>query len=286
MPVSLEERVEQAVGRRPTELRPLSGGCVGEVARAEFADGEPVVVKHASPGDGAILDVEGRMLAYLAERSDLPVPSVIHAESTLLVLEHIDSSRGGGTGAEEHAADLLVELHAISSDHHGLEFDTLIGGLHQPNDPEESWIDFFRERRLLEMARQGVDAGRLPFELHTRLRRLAGDLDRFLDEPQAPSLIHGDIWSGNVLTRGDRVAAFIDPAVYYADAEIELAFITLFGTFGRRFFDRYAERRPIREGFFEQRRDLLNLYPLLVHVRLFGGAYVSSVDRILRSLGY
>ena len=93
------------------------------------------------------------------------------------------------------------------------------------------------------------------------------------------------MWTGNILCRGDRIAGFVDPAVYYGDAEIELAFSTLFGTFGQPFFRRYQELRPLEPGFFEQRRDLYNLYPLLVHVRLFGGSYVDSVDRTLSRFG-
>ncbi|MFQ5491862.1 MAG: fructosamine kinase family protein, partial [Phycisphaerae bacterium] len=91
---------------------------------------------------------------------------------------------------------------------------------------------------------------------------------------------------GNVLALGGRITGFVDPALYYGDPEIELAFATLFGTFGRPFFDRYQEIRPLRPGFFDLRRDILNLYPLLVHVRLFGGGYVASVERILARLGY
>jgi fructosamine-3-kinase len=118
-----------------------------------------------------------------------------------------------------------------------------------------------------------------------RIETLAGKLERWLFEPSAPSLLHGDIWSGNVLVRGDRIVGLIDPAVYYGHAEMELAFITLFNTFGDTFFRRYHELRPIEDGFFGERRDLYNLYPLLVHVRIFGGGYVQAVDRTLRRYG-
>ena len=114
------------------------------------------------------------------------------------------------------------------------------------------------------MARLAMEAGRLPASDMTRIETLAGRLDRWIDQPAAPSLIHGDMWTGNLLARGGRVAGFVDPAIYYADPEIELAFSTLFGTFGEPFFARYGEHRPIRPGFFEARRDLYNLYPLLV----------------------
>ena len=94
------------------------------------------------------------------------------------------------------------------------------------------------------------------------------------------------MWGGNVLVKGGRIAGFVDPAIYYADPEIELAFSTLFSTFGDAFFARYAELRPLRPGFFEERCDIYNLYPLLVHVRLFGGGYVGSVSGTLSRFGY
>ena len=93
--------------------------------------------------------------------------------------------------------------------------------------------------------------------------------------------IHGDLWGGNVLVDGKGRCGFIDPAIYYADPEIDLAYSTLFGTFGERFFARYSEHRPLAPDFGE-RRDLYNLYPLLFHVRLFGGSYVQSVRSTLR----
>ena len=120
--------------------------------------------------------------------------------------------------------------------------------------------------------------------LRARLETLAGQLERWLTEPR-PALIHGDLWGGNVLAASGRISGFIDPAIYYADAEIELAFSTLFNTFGKAFFSHYNELRPLAPGFFEERRDLYNLYPLLVHVRLFGGGYVGSVERTLKRFG-
>ena len=134
------------------------------------------------------------------------------------------------------------------------------------------------------MARAALAGGRLDRDLMSRIERLAVRLPDLIGQPGAPALIHGDVWGGNVLVRSGRVAAFIDPAIYHADPEIELAFSTLFGTFGVEFFDRYQEHRPLRPGFIELRRDLYNLYPLLVHVRLFGASYVSQVEVIVQRL--
>lgn len=226
------------------------------------------------------------MLGYLAERSRLPVPRVIHAEPALLIMEFIKGESRFDEAAQRHAAELLADLHSVSAPAFGLERDTLIGPLDQPNTPAASWVEFFRERRLLYMAGLATAAGRLPTRTSDRVRRLADRLDALIDEPGLPSLIHGDVWITNVLARGGRITGFIDPAIYYGHSEIELAFTTLFGTFGPAFFDRYAEIRPIRPGFFERRRDLYNLYPLLVHARLFGAGYAEQVAGVLGRLGY
>jgi fructosamine-3-kinase len=161
----------------------------------------------------------------------------------------------------------------------------LIGSLDQPNPWTQSWIEFFRDQRLLYLARVANEAGRLPAGDLGRVERLAERLDGFLEEPERPSLIHGDVWSANVLAKGDRITAFLDPAIYHADPEIELSFISLFNSFGEPFFERYREIRGIRDGFFEERRDLYNLYPLLVHVYFFGGGYLDSVRSTLRRFG-
>lgn len=275
----IDETLRQLLGVTTLQLEPLSGGITG-VYRVKLPDGSYMVAK-----TGAGLETEAYMLRYLAERSSLPVPKPLHASDTLLVMEHIEGGSAITPQAERHAAELLADLHSISAPQYGLERDTLIGGLPQPNPQTDRWLPLFREHRLLYMAREALDAGRLPRSIFGRVEKLAAQLDRWLTEPPAPSLLHGDIWSGNVLARDGRIVGLIDPAIYYGHAEIELAFITLFNTFGEAFFRRYHELRPIQDGFFEERRDLYNLYPLLVHVRIFGGGYVQSVDRVLRRYG-
>lgn len=271
--------IEQATGRAIRGVQPLSGGCVGEVRKVLLDDGGAVVAK-LGPG----LEPEGWMLRYLAAHSRLPVPTVLLDDDSLLVMAFVDGRDGLDSRAGGHAAELLAALHGITAPAFGLERPTVIGGLPQPNPWTPCWRDFFRDQRLLAMAAEALRAGRLPAALMRRIETLAARLDDWLDEPAAPALIHGDAWGGNILCRDGRVAAFIDPALYYADPEIELAFGTLFGTFDQGFFRRYDELRPIRAGFFELRRDLYNLYPLLVHVRLFGGSYVGQVDTVVRRL--
>ncbi len=275
-----DARLTAALGAAPARMVPLGGGAAGSVARADMPDGARYVVKTGRPG--ARLDLEGWMLDYLARHSVLPVPAVHHAEADLLVMDYIDGGGRLDAEAETHAADLIAALHAVAGPSFGLERDTLIGPLDQPNGEMESWRAFFRDRRLLAFGRRALDAGGIDGATYERIERLCARLDAFLEEPAHPSLIHGDLWGGNVLARRGRIAGFVDPAIYYAHPEVELAFTTLFATFGRRFFDRYAEHRPLDPGFFEIRRDLYNLYPLLVHATLFGAGYGRQADAILK----
>lgn len=282
--MSFHDALAKVLGTRPLRISPLSGGCIGDVSRVFLPDGSSVVAKFAATGGS--LDIEGFMLRYLAEHSRLPVPRVMHDSPSLLVMEFVEGESRFSPAAERHAAELLADLHSISAPEFGFERDTLIGPLPQRNVRSQSWIEFFREQRILLMARTAAAAGQIDDRLHDRLRRLADRLPSLLHEPEHPSLIHGDVWTTNVLAHGDRITGFIDPALYHAHPEIELAFTTLFGTFGRAFFDRYNELRPIRAGFFETRRDIYNLYPLLVHARLFGGGYAAQIGGVLRGLGF
>ncbi|MGB1547997.1 MAG: fructosamine kinase family protein [Alphaproteobacteria bacterium] len=280
---AIEAAIAERTGKRPKRLAPLSGGSIAPVYRVDLEGGERLVAKLGGEESG--LALEGRMLRYLSEKSRLPVPIVLHADDRLLLMSYVESEGPITASAEEDAAELLADLHNIRAECFGFEEATLIGGLSQPNPPTASWRDFFRDQRLCHMAGEAAGAGRLPKALLGRIEKLAGRLHEWIGEESPPSLIHGDLWGGNVLARSGRIAAFVDPAIYYADPEIELAFSTLFSTFGEAFFRRYGEIRGLRDGFWEERCELYNLYPLLVHVRLFGGGYVGSVERTLTRFG-
>lgn len=285
MAYHVHSSVEAALGATVIAASPMRGGDIGDVYRIRLNDGRNVVAKVDLRGK-AQLAIEAYMLRYLGQNSSLPVPAVLYCNDQLLLLSLLPGTSVFSVSSQQHAAELLAELHSITAPSYGFAQDTIIAALDQPNPWTDSWLAFYRDQRLLYMGLEAVRAGRLPEAIYKRLARFSQDLDRWLVEPEKPSLIHGDCWGGNVLADGGRITGFLDPAIYFADAEIELAFTTLFGTFGDPFFRRYQEIRPLLPGFFEERRDIYNLYPLLVHVRLFGGGYVSSVDRTLKGFGY
>jgi len=285
---ALADLIKRHTGASVRSITPLSGGCVADVMRADLDDGRQLVIKHSPTNDAqndAGLLIEAEMLRYFKTHSPIPCPEVIHADANCLVMTFIANDNRMTGRVQRDLAEQLASQHQVTSDMFGLGFDTLIGGLAQPNTQEESWITFFAEHRLRHMAHCAQREGKLPGSIVARLDRLIDRLEDYLPTDSKPSLLHGDLWGGNILCRIDTLAGLIDPAIYYGDREIELAFGTLFGDLTSEFFARYNEILPINPGFFEERRDLYNLYPLLVHVRLFGDHYVGSIDHILARFG-
>ncbi len=184
--------VEGSLGERLKSARPMGGGCIGEVYKVELDDGTPLVAKVDRNGESH-LEREAYMLSYLRERSELPVPEVYHGSDKLLLMEFVEGSSRFSRGAERHAAELLATLHDITAESYGHERDTLIGSLNQPNPPTENWVEFFREQRLMYVARVAHEAGRLPAEDLGRVERLSERLEDLIGEPNPPALVHGDV---------------------------------------------------------------------------------------------
>ena len=246
----------------------LGGGSICDVWRATLADGTDVVVKRTPyPAQ-----VEADGLAALRDAGG-PVPAVLGVDADVLVLEHV---AGPADWAELGRA--VARIHADTGDAFGWHQDNLIGSLPQANDQTEHWPAFYAEQRI----RPWLGARALPAEVARRLQRACdGPLLDLLDTNPPASLVHGDLWSGNVVDG----RWLIDPAVCRADRELELAFADLFGGLPAAFTQAYTDAWPLAPGW-QQRRPALQLYHLLVHVELFGAGYVGSVVARLDALGW
>lgn len=281
--MDLQARLESELGSGIAGLRYAGAGNTG--ALVQFRDTqEHAYIAKTGEGGGVSLAIEAYMLTLL-EDGGLPVPHVYIGADDLLVMDDLGPNGRGGCDFEAEAGAALARLHRDNAGAmYGLEQDTLIGPLDQPNNRETSWLTFFRDHRLLAFARRARDEGRIGGDLMNDINTLAAKLDGYITDPLSPRLLHGDAWAGNILARDGHLAGFIDPAVYYGDPEIELAFIHLMGGKSQAFFQAYYEIMPYREGFNELRCDLYNLYPLLVHTILFGGGYARKVEGIVRRL--
>ena len=176
----------------------------------------------------------------------------------------------------------LASLHRCSSEFFGLDDDNYIGSLRQYNHPNSNWINFFIEQRLEVQVKLAINKWRCcPHGGQKKFESLYAKLPSLIAS-EKPSLVHGDLWSGNLITDDKGEPCLIDPAVYFGNREADLAMTRLFGGFNDEFYSAYEESFPLPQGS-EKRIDLYNLYPLLVHVNLFGGSYVHSVEGILRA---
>ena len=272
---SLETRVGRILGDTVVRSRTLTGGKMGDVVRIDLERRGAVVAKATDPT--ARLTLEAGMLRHLRERGPIPVPEVVYAEDDLLVLEYIDGEHLRPE-AEPHCGTLLAALHDVTGDAHGFGAETLNGRIVLSSPWSDSWVAFFREHRL-QLAMTLVDRyAPLPPDLRWRLDRIVSGVDRLLREPDRPSLLHGDLWAANVLSRGDRVTAFLDPSACYGDPEIELAYVDAWGSFGSGFWDAYTADRPLEDGFHQVRKHVYALYPLLMHVYYFGERFLPKLD--------
>jgi fructosamine-3-kinase len=278
---ALIERLAQILGRSPLRLDTMGGGHGARLYRAVLPGGNFFAVKTAQ----RLLSSEGRMLRDLAGKSPLAVPTVHFSDDTLLVSDWIDSDGSAlDPGGQAQLAQAMAGLHANTADRFGYGYDVMIGAMPQINEWQYDWLTLFRDKRLLSAGFLAHRAGQLPDEVYDRLRRFCENLPDFIGEPVRPALLHGDFWSGNVLSWRGKPVALIDPALYYGHPEMDLAFSTMFGGMGAGFIESYATLAELPAGYHE-RFAIWNLWPLLVHVFLFGGSYVGAVDQVLRRYG-
>lgn len=262
-------------------LVPIAGGDINQAFRVERRDGTRLFVKtHRSPPAGMFTaEAAGlQALRAAAEPTELCVPAVIAVDASYLALEWI-GDRGGSRGQPGPAAlgEGLAAIHRTTSTAFGWDEDNWIGTLPQPNPRRSTTASFFADARIRAQLALGP---RLPAGCVDRLERLCDRLPDLLpDEPSA--LLHGDLWGGN-WTQDDRGRAWIyDPATYFGAREADLAMTRLFGGFPAAFYEAYQAAFPLTPGF-DERVDLWNVYPLLVHANLFGGGYGRQVDAIAR----
>jgi len=285
IPDSVTQQIQQSLGSNIESSQSVSGGSINRAAKVTLSDGRTCFLKWNTTADPHMFEVEEKGLELLkSANTSLRVPDVFATGKTetdtgYLLQEFITEGRSEPTSAQEFG-QALATMHQHHEDRYGLDHDNYIGKLPQSNDWHDNWIDFFVEERMQPQLKMATDAGKLGSSTVARFESMYKQLpDIFPEEP--PSLLHGDLWGGNYFFDETGQATIYDPAVYYGHREIELGFTHLFGGFPRAFYDSYEEAYPLESGF-SQRKDVYNLYPLLVHTNLFGGSYARQVEGIVK----
>lgn len=281
-----------------TNARRVGGGDINEAWRVTLADGREAFVKTRSDAGSEEYATEARGLQWLAEPGALRTPEVVEVGVDYLVLEWVEPGYLSAAGVEELGRGLAL-THAAGAAAFGDPGRGVVdgtdappggaaggvssfGSLQLPNDPAPDWPTFYAERRLLPLARIARERGVLA---EAGARAVAGVCDRLPElsgPPESPARLHGDLWNGNVMA--DDVEGrplLIDPSAYGGHREVDLAMLRLFGAPAGRVFAAYAEVAPLAEGW-EERVELWQLLPLLVHAVLFGGPYREAAQRVAR----
>jgi fructosamine-3-kinase len=284
----LNPAVSAALGSSIRSHARAHGGDINDAYEVTLTDGRRVFVKTNARADRRLFACEARGLDWLRHAGALRLPRVLaHAADDegdappFLALEHI--------AAAPRAADFddrlgrgLAALHQFGAPSFGFDEPNFIGSLTQDNTPCATWPAFYVERRLDPQVRMAVDTGHAPAGWTRAFTRLFARMTDLAGPPEPPARLHGDLWSGNVMADETGAPCLIDPAVYGGHREIDLAMLRLFGGLNARVLAVYREATPLAPGF-DGRVALYQLYPLLVHVNLFGGGYVASVERALQA---
>jgi fructosamine-3-kinase len=270
VPAHVLEDVSAALGARIVRAKSVGGGCINHGTRIETDHDETFFLKWNTSAPVGMFEAEGDGLRTLRSVDGVRAPEPLAHGPTWLLLEHIETSSGG----RETSAGLgrmLAALHAAATTGtFGWPRDNWIGSLPQANSPAPSWADFWRDRRIapqLELAR-----GR-GYLRYAALDRVLDVIPKALADVTRPEVVHGDLWGGNWLTDASGDPWLIDPAVYAGHGEVDLAMSELFGGFDRAFYRAYDDAHGRSSAYDAYRRDLYQLYYLLVHVNLFGSSY-------------
>jgi fructosamine-3-kinase len=267
------------------ELATLRGGDVAESYRVSLASGRVVFAKtHHAPPPG-FFTTEAAGLRWLRDAGSLPVPEVLAVsdEPALLVLEWIDEAGRAPRDEAAFGRDLAA-LHRTGAESFGRADRRSTGSRGLPNEPADTWADFFATQRLTPIARLVRDASHLEDALASRLDAVADRMPSLAGPEEPPARLHGDLWAGNRLVDRDGRSWLIDPACFGGHREFDLAMMRLFGGFGDAVFHAYDDEAPLADKW-QDRVALYQLAPLGIHAIKFGGGYVARLDRALTAIG-
>jgi protein-ribulosamine 3-kinase len=264
------------------EYQFLGSSSFAQTVKLNLAD-KVFFLKFSEHLEPDIFQAEAAGLAYLTEKSPLHVPRVWGKGQSggisYMLLDFVPSG-SSSKKLSKQLAEGLARQHSCSSGFFGFGYQNYIGNLPQRNEPKENWVDFYIQERLEVQLGLAMYTGHLDLDVKKAFDQLYPKLpDLFPTEPSA--LVHGDLWSGNVLLNDEYGPCLIDPAIHYGHREAELAFMKLFGGFDEVFYQTYFEIYPLSPGF-EKRIQLYQLYPLLVHYNLFGKPYLEAALRIVQ----
>jgi len=267
----------------------VHGGSINECFVLHTTQGDFFLKRNDAVEFPEMFEHEKEGLQLLHQAGALQVPKVYFSgsfkSSSYLVLEFLEKddrikSETNSAKGWEVLGHGLARIHQQHGEHYGWKNQNYIGSLIQVNQENSSWWNFYVQQRLEPMAMKALLEKKISRNLYEQFQKLYVKLEH-LFPIELPALLHGDLWSGNVMILDVDKAALFDPAVYYGHREMDIAMSKLFGGFHPRFYKAYQESFPLQSGW-EERVEIAQLYPLLVHACLFGGGYPKQIEAILK----
>ena len=261
----------------------LVGGDINDVFRIQLEDRTAVIKVNQKSSYPGMFEAEAKGLSLLRSANSFKIPYVYSTfelnDWQVLEMEYVQTGPEGENFSEIFA-EQLVKLHQSTANNFGLNHDNYIGSLRQSNRQHDSWTSFFISERLIPQTKLAVD-NRI---IESSERKLIETFGNYVDEiwpNEQPALLHGDLWSGNYMVCETGEPVLIDPAVYYGHREIDLGMMTLFGGFNSNIIPHYNALYPLEKGW-QERTPYNQIYPLLVHLNLFGRTYWRQIKSILQ----
>lgn len=268
--------IEKKLRCKIVSSRSVGGGCINDAQTITTSDNRQYFLKMNLNSANDMFFKEANGLLELKKASAIRVPEVILVDTDFILLEQINTGRKSKTFDEDFGRS-FANLHQFISEHFGFYEDNYIGSTPQKNIPDNdeknNWIKFYFNKRLLFQYKLLEKNGYADSAIKRRISLLENKIENILEGSEnIPSLLHGDLWSGNYLVDENGNACLIDPAVYYGNREADLAMTKLFGGFSSAFYKSYQEVFPLPDGY-EYRENIYKLYHIMNHLNLFGGGY-------------
>lgn len=282
MNARLQKNIESILNESIQTFSPVGGGCISHSYQLQTESGKKFFLKNGLSNGIFLCEANG--LKELSKAGSIKVPEVISADSSYILMEFV-SQKHPDTSFFERFGRSLAQMHRINSEYFGFYEDNYIGANKQLNTPEEDekmdWATFYFNNRLLYQFKLAEKNKYISSDLQRNFLQLENRIEKILEGSEnTPSLLHGDLWSGNFLCDENGNPTLIDPAVYYGNRETDLAMTKLFGGFPPAFYKAYEQEYPLSEGW-EYRENIYRLYHILNHLNLFGRGYLSEAEYLI-----
>ena len=279
--------IEKLINNKIINIKLLSDSFGINCLKITSLDNSNYIVKYYQDSNKNFnaIKSEGDNLIYLNNLSLMFFPKVFNSNNNYLIISYITNNNIQPVNTKPDLLNAIISIHSISSKDYGFNFDTQIGGLKQINKKDNNWIDFFREKRLGYIFRLINESNPMEKEINNKIEILLNKLDNFIPKNPRPSLLHGDLWEGNILFNNNNFVGFIDPGSFYGHNELEVAYLRWFNPdfVDGNFLEKYSNFISIADDYLLY-EPIYQLYYSLLNVHLWDRVYIKDVQRLLKKI--